>query len=325
MEGKKLTKKSNLWDVLIDGRIFIVLLLLIVIMAAATTKFLMLANIRNVLRQISINAIIAIGMSFVITTGNIDLSVGSIVGLSSIVVGKLAMANMPLPLVITIGVVAGGIAGALNGLIIAHFKIPAFVATLAMQNAVRGAAYLLCEGLPIAGFSSSYNVIGQGYWLGVPIPVYIMFLVAIIAWFVFARTRFGRHVYFTGGNEMAARNSGINVFGVKVSVYTISGILAGLAAVILTFRIASALPENGTGYEGDAIAATVIGGTAMRGGYSTVYGTLVGALILGIIENGMNLLGVSEYWQMIIKGLVILLAVIMDNEVSRIRMEKVKK
>lgn len=325
MEKQKVKARRSLFDILIDGRIFVVLFILVMVMTIATNKFLMLTNIRNVLRQISINAIIAIGMSFVITTGNIDLSVGSIVAFASIVAGKLAMANVPLPVVILISILAGALVGSINGLIIAHFKIPAFVATLAMQNAIKGAAYLLCEGLPIAGFNSAYNVLGQGYFLSIPVPVYIMFIVAIIAWFVFSKTSFGRHVYFTGGNEIAARNSGINVFGIKVAAYTISGMLAGLGSVILTFRIASALPENGQGYEGDAIAATVIGGTAMRGGYSTVYGTLVGALILGIIENGMNLLGVSEYWQMIVKGLVILLAVIMDNEVSRIRMEKAKK
>lgn len=320
MERK--TTSARFKRIIAKNRMLFVLSFLVIIVSFTSPAFLTLKNFTNVLRQISINAIIAFGMSFVITAGGIDLSVGSIVGIAGVGMGLLATSEHPIFLIVLLSLMIGALVGALNGFGIAKFRIPPFIATLAMQNVARGIAYILCDGLPIIGFREKYIIIGQGYWMGVPIPVYIMAVVAIFAAVVFNKTQFGRYVYFTGGNEQAALYSGINVFKVKVITYMICGMLAGLGGLVLSFRVASAMPTNGLGFEGDAIAAAVIGGCAMRGGYSTVHGTLIGALILGVISNGMNLLGITQYWQMIMKGFVIFIAVVLD---SRLTNEKLSK
>ena len=285
--SKREVTSQNILAILMKNRMFIILVALIVFMTFASPVFFTTSNFLNVLRQISINGIVALGISFVITIGCIDLSVGSTVGLAGIVMGQAALLGWPTPIVILIGLGVGLAVGVLNGLGIAIFRIPPFVATLAMQNAIRGLAYIFCDGMPLVNFEDRYVDIGQGYWLGIPVPVYILAAVAIICAIIFNKTKFGRNLFYTGGNEQAAQISGINVFKIKVTAYAICGMLAGLAGVVLSFRVASAMPVNGDGYEGDAIAAAVIGGAAMRGGYSTVRGTIIGALILGIISNGM--------------------------------------
>ena len=307
-------KKTNIKDVLSRGRIFIIFLALFILMSILrTNSFLNYTNIMNLLKQISVNTILAVGMTLVMTTGCFDLSVGSVVGAVGIVVGLCAQSNMPIVAIFFVAAAVGAIFGVLNGLAIAIFKIPSFIVTLAMMQIARGVAYIISNGFPVGNFDKSYLVIGQGFFLGLPIPVYIMIIVVFLMWIVMSKTKFGRHVYFVGGNEESSRLCGINVFAIRVISHTLCSILAGLAAIVLTFRVASAMPGAGEGYEMDAIAASVIGGCSLNGGVSNMWGTLIGALILGIISNGMNLLGITTYPQMIIKGVIIFAAVLLDT------------
>lgn len=307
-------KKTNIKEVLSRGRIFIIFLALFILMSILrTNSFLNYTNIMNLLKQISVNTILAVGMTLVMTTGCFDLSVGSVVGAVGIVVGLCAQSNMPIVVIFFVAAAVGAIFGVLNGLAIAIFKIPSFIVTLAMMQIARGVAYIISNGFPVGNFDKSYLVIGQGFFLGLPIPVYIMIIVVFLMWIVMSMTKFGRHVYFVGGNEESSRLCGINVFAIRVISHTLCSILAGIAAIVLTFRVASAMPGAGEGYEMDAIAASVIGGCSLNGGVSNMWGTLIGALILGIISNGMNLLGITTYPQMIIKGVIIFAAVLLDT------------
>lgn len=307
-------KKTNIKEVLSRGRIFIIFLALFILMSILrTNSFLNYTNIMNLLKQISVNTILAVGMTLVMTTGCFDLSVGSVVGAVGIVVGLCAQSNMPIVAIFFVAAAVGAIFGVLNGLAIAIFKIPSFIVTLAMMQIARGVAYIISNGFPVGNFDKSYLVIGQGFFLGLPIPVYIMIIVVFLMWIVMSKTKFGRHVYFVGGNEESSRLCGINVFAIRVISHTLCSILAGIAAIVLTFRVASAMPGAGEGYEMDAIAASVIGGCSLNGGVSNMWGTLIGALILGIISNGMNLLGITTYPQMIIKGVIIFAAVLLDT------------
>ncbi|MGI6041588.1 MAG: ABC transporter permease [Candidatus Alectryocaccobium sp.] len=307
-------KKTNIKEVLSRGRIFIIFLALFILMSILrTNSFLNYTNIMNLLKQISVNTILAVGMTLVMTTGCFDLSVGSVVGAVGIVVGLCAQSNMPIVVIFFVAAAVGAIFGVLNGLAIAIFKIPSFIVTLAMMQIARGVAYIISNGFPVGNFDKSYLVIGQGFFLGLPIPVYIMIIVVFLMWIVMSKTKFGRHVYFVGGNEESSRLCGINVFAIRVISHTLCSILAGIAAIVLTFRVASAMPGAGEGYEMDAIAASVIGGCSLNGGVSNMWGTLIGALILGIISNGMNLLGITTYPQMIIKGVIIFAAVLLDT------------
>lgn len=307
-------KKTNIKEVLSRGRIFIIFLALFILMSILrTNSFLNYTNIMNLLKQISVNTILAVGMTLVMTTGCFDLSVGSVVGAVGIVVGLCAQSNMPIVVIFFVAAAVGAIFGVLNGLAIAIFKIPSFIVTLAMMQIARGVAYIISNGFPVGNFDKSYLVIGQGFFLGLPIPVYIMIIVVFLMWIVMSKTKFGRHVYFVGGNEESSRLCGINVFAIRVTSHTLCSILAGIAAIVLTFRVASAMPGAGEGYEMDAIAASVIGGCSLNGGVSNMWGTLIGALILGIISNGMNLLGITTYPQMIIKGVIIFAAVLLDT------------
>ena len=307
-------KKTNIKEVLSRGRIFIIFLVLFILMSILrTNSFLNYTNIMNLLKQISVNTILAVGMTLVMTTGCFDLSVGSVVGAVGIVVGLCAQSNMPIVAIFFVAAAVGAIFGVLNGLAIAIFKIPSFIVTLAMMQIARGVAYIISNGFPVGNFDKSYLVIGQGFFLGLPIPVYIMIIVVFLMWIVMSKTKFGRHVYFVGGNEESSRLCGINVFAIRVISHTLCSILAGIAAIVLTFRVASAMPGAGEGYEMDAIAASVIGGCSLNGGVSNMWGTLIGALILGIISNGMNLLGITTYPQMIIKGVIIFAAVLLDT------------
>ncbi len=283
-------------------------------------------NIVNVLRQISINACIATGMTFVIITGGIDLSVGSVLAVVGIVTAQL-LTRLPqimqvgpaIALSCLGGLTAGGLMGSVSGFAIMRFKIPPFVATLAMMTAARGAAFLLCDGRPVWNLPLSFNVLGRGYILGdvfgpwIPVPVVIMLVVMSIAHVILTYTQIGRYVYAVGGNEEAARLSGINVGRVKLFVYSLSGITAALGGIILISRLASGQPGAGESYELYAIAATVLGGTSLSGGKGTLIGTLIGALTMGALNNGLNLAGVESYTQNVILGAVILGAVLIDK------------
>jgi len=294
------------------------LLIFSVIISIINPRFLSIFNILNVLRQTSINAIIAAGMTFVILTGGIDLSVGSVLAFSGAVAAAMVAAGQPLILVLIVTLITGTAMGLVTGTIISRGKVQAFIATLVTMTIVRGATLVFTEGKPInAGIgraSDAFAWLGGGYILGIPVPVYIMAVVYGLVWYTLHQTRFGRYTYALGGNEEAARLSGLSTKKLKTLVYGISGFLASLSGIIMTSRLSSAQPTAGTGYELDAIAAVVLGGTSLAGGSGRILGTVVGALIIGVLNNSLNLMNVSSYYQMIAKGAVILLAVLIDRK-----------
>ncbi|WHX40330.1 ribose ABC transporter permease [Mesobacillus sp. AQ2] len=292
------------------------LFLIAIILSVMSADFLTVNNIFNVLRQVSINALIAFGMTFVILTGGIDLSVGSILALSSaLTAGMLAGGTDPI-LALLIGLMAGAAMGAINGLIITKGKVAPFIATLATMTIYRGFTLVYTEGRPITGLSDavSFQMLGKGYFLGIPFPVITMLITYAILYFLLKKTTFGRGVYAIGGNEEASLLSGLRVDRIKIGVYSLTGLLAALAGTTLTSRLNSAQPTAGVSYELDAIAAVVLGGTSLSGGRGWIFGTLVGALIIGVLNNGLNLLNVSSFYQQVVKGGVILLAVLLDRK-----------
>lgn len=294
---------------------FIGLVVICVGLAFLSPDFLTVGNMMDVMRQVSINAIIAFGMTLVILLGGIDLSVGSILAVSSVLGGIVMKSGHDAVLATLVAVLAGAFLGWVNGIVIAPGKVAPFIATLATMTLLRGVALVLSKGSPITGFSSDFfSLLGGGYLLRlVPIPVVCMLVIFAAFWFVLKKTVFGRHVYATGGNAEAARLSGVKTDRVQIIVYTVSGAMAAVAGVILTSRLNSAQPTAGAGYELDAIAAVVLGGTSLAGGRGWIFGTLVGALLIGVLNNGLNLLGVSAFYQQVIKGAVILLAVLLDR------------
>ncbi len=277
-----------------------------------TPHFLTVSNLLNVAQQTSINAIIAVGLTFVIISGGIDLSVGSLVAFSGVVMASLLQRGVPVTLAIAAGLATGLGWGLMNGLLITLGRLPPFIATLGMMSVARGGALLFTEGRPISGFAEGFRWLATGEVLFVPVPVVIMGVIYVIAHFVLRRTPFGRYVFAVGGNEETALLSGVQVRWHKTMVYGACGLLSALAAVVLTARLNSAQPIAGINYELDAIAATVIGGTSLLGGQGSVVGTLIGALIMGVLRNGLNLLSVSSFIQQIVIGAVIILAVLVD-------------
>ncbi|MBX9299098.1 ribose ABC transporter permease [Chromobacterium piscinae] len=294
---------------------FIALVLVAVGLSVMSPDFLTVNNLLNVMRQVSINALIAFGMTLVILLGGIDLSVGSILALSSVLTATLLQAGVAPMLATLLGILAGAAMGLFNGLVISKGKVAPFIATLATMTILRGLALVFSNGSPITGFDSElFSMLGGGYVAGlVPVPVVWMLILFAGFWFLLKKTVFGRHLYATGGNEEAARLSGVKVDRVKLWVYTASGAMSAMAGVVLTSRLNSAQPTAGTGYELDAIAAVVLGGTSLSGGRGWIFGTLIGALLIGVLNNGLNLLGVSSFYQQVIKGAVILLAVLLDR------------
>jgi inositol transport system permease protein len=318
--------------------IVLIFIAMFVAMALLTDAFLQPRNLVNVVRQISVVGLIAIGVTMVIITTGIDLSSGSVLALAAVCAASLAQqpgwhdAKYPglvVPVIVPIlaALAIGLLCGAINGGLIAKFKIPPFIATLGMMTVARGFA-LIYSNRPVSGLTDTYNFIGQGEILkvipisgqpplGIPIPVIILAVVAISAHVLLNNTRFGRHIYAIGGNEQAALISGLNVGRIKIGVYTIAGLLSGLAGLVLSSRIGSGQAGLGVGYELDAIASAVIGGTSLSGGIGTIWGTIIGALIIGVLNNGLDLLNVSAYWQTIVKGTIIVVAVIVDERKNR--------
>ncbi|RHW42588.1 ribose ABC transporter permease [Neobacillus notoginsengisoli] len=292
------------------------LVILILILAVVSPSFLTLNNVFNVLRQVSINALIAFGMTFVILTGGIDLSVGSILALSSALTAGMLASGMDPVLAVLIGLLAGAAMGALNGLIITKGKVAPFIATLATMTIFRGLTLVYTDGRPITGLSDStlFELMGRGYLGWIPVPVIWMLVTYCILYFILKKTTFGRRVYAIGGNEEASILSGIRADRIKFWVYSITGTLSALAGIILASRLNSAQPTAGATYELDAIAAVVLGGTSLSGGRGWIFGTLVGALIIGVLNNGLNLMNVSSFYQQVVKGGVILLAVLLDRK-----------
>ncbi len=311
---KKLLSKE--W--LIEQKSLIALLFLVVVVSFLNPNFFTVDNLLNILRQTSVNAIIAVGMTLVILTAGIDLSVGSVLALCGAFAATLVAMEVPVLVAVPTALLAGAALGAISGIIIAKGKVQAFIATLVTMTLLRGVTMVYTDGRPIStGFTDTADTFawfGTGYALGIPVPVWLMVVVFAGAWYLLNHTRFGRYVYALGGNESATRLSGINVDRVKIGVYAICGLLAALAGIIVTSRLSSAQPTAGMGYELDAIAAVVLGGTSLMGGKGRIMGTLIGALIIGFLNNALNLLDVSSYYQMIAKAVVILLAVLVDNK-----------
>ena len=306
----------------------IALLLMFIALSLASDKFLTVDNGMNVLRQISINLCLSIGMTLVILSGGIDLSVGSVLALAGAVAAGLlkngiALAMFGVSLEFTVfgavlaGILVGLVLGWFNGFVITRFSLPPFVATLGTLSIARGLTQLWTHGFPITGLGPQFGFIGTGHLLGLPMPVWISGALVAVFTLVTRRTRFGRYVYAVGGNERAAQLTGLNLRRIRIWVYALGGALAGVAGLILTARLDSATPSAGMGYELDSIAAVVIGGTSLNGGRGSVPGTVLGCLIIGILNNGLVLLEVSPFWQQVIKGLVILLAVALDRMSAR--------
>lgn len=292
------------------------LIILIVIVTILNPSFIEPLNILNLLRQVSINALIAFGMTFVILTGGIDLSVGSILALSSAVMANFMVSGWDPIIAIILGCLLGGILGAINGLLITKGRMAPFIATLATMTIFRGLTLVYTNGNPITGLGNqaAFQFLGRGYLFGIPVPAITMLIVFAILWIILHKTPFGRKTYAIGGNEKASIISGIKVDRIKIMIYALIGLLSALAGAILTSRLNSAQPTAGTSYELDAIAAVVLGGTSLTGGRGRIVGTLIGALIIAILNNGLNLLGVSSFYQMVVKGIVIAIAVLLDRK-----------
>lgn len=294
--------------------IYIAFLIIFVLLAIASPAFLTAKNLINIIRQISVVGIISVGMTYVIISGGIDLSVGAVAALAGVITANYMREGeaFPLPIAVGIGLLVGLASGAFSGFFITKLKVPPFIATLASTTIAKGITYVYTNGRPITGLAENFKNLGNGYLGFIPIPVAIYIAVMIVGAFFLHFTRYGRYIFAVGGNEKSAEVSGINTSMVKFSCYAISGFCAALAGIVLAARIQTGQPASGVGFEQDAITAVVIGGGSLSGGVGSVIGTLVGMLILGVMTNGLDLLNVSSYYQQIIKGAIILVAVVSD-------------
>ena len=293
------------------------LVVLLVVFSFASEYFFTTSNLINVARQMSITAIVAVGMTFVIIAGGIDLSVGSTVALGGVISADVLHRSGSPALAVAAGIVTGIVVGTFNGVVTARGRIAGFITTLATMQAIRGLGYIYTGGNPVSAFDKSFTAIGVDSVLGIPIPILIMLVVVGIGYLLLNRTRFGRYVYAVGGSETASRWTGLRVARVQSLVYVITGMLAGLAGVVLAARLGSGQPAAGQGFELDVIAAVILGGTSLVGGKGKISGTLIGVVLVAVLSNGLTLLDVSTYWQMVIKGAIILAAVILDTRARK--------
>lgn len=338
--GQATPKKRGAWLlVLLKARTFIALIALLIVFSSLSTTFLTPASLIIMTKHVAINAFLAIGMTFVILTGGIDLSVGSILGVTGMLAGMLINVGLILPLfgvrvyfsvwVITLIVLlAGVLLGAVNGFIITRLNVAPFIATLGMLYVARGMALLSNNGSTFPNLvgdaelgNTGFPWLGAGEFIGIPVTIWLMLLLAGVAWFITERTPFGRQVYAIGGNERAAELSGIRVKRVKTYVYMISGFCAAIGGLVVASQLQAAHPASGETFELNAIAAAVLGGTSLSGGRGTILGTIVGAFVIGVLGDGLVILGVSEFWQIVIKGLVIVLAVAIDQFQARLQQQ----
>lgn len=310
MKEKKKMNLAATWEKV--GMPF-VLLVLVVFMLIKAPNFGTVSNLFNVARSISISAILAAGMTFVIITTGIDLSVGSTIAVSGCIAVLAAQQGLNPLLAILLGMVIGALIGLINGFLIAYCNLAAFIVTLGTMTFMRGLAYTITGGLPIVDNGLNFRALGNGYLFHVPIPFIVMIIVYVVMWIVLDKTKYGSHVYAVGGNAEAARLAGINVKGVLLSVYVIAGLCAGLAGCIFAARVVSAQPTAGDGYEMDAIAAAVLGGTSLMGGKGKIPGTLIGTIIFGVLTTGLVLMNVPFFTQQLVKGIVIIIAVLIDG------------
>lgn len=292
---------------------FLAMCIFLVVFPTTRTTFLTSKNVFNILRQNAANLFLATGMTMVIILGGIELSVGSVIALSGVVTAGCVV-NFGLPEIVAflIGIAVGAVVGMANGFVICKTEIPPFIVTLASMNITKGIALVLTGGSPIRCMTDTFKFLGAGYVGPIPTSAILMLIIFVIASLIINRTQLGRHIYAVGGNAQAAKFSGINVQRVKFIVYTYTGIMSGIAGVVVASKLYSGQPTAGDGAEMDAIAAVVVGGTSMSGGSGRLGGTLIGVLIIGVLNNGLNLMGVDSNWQYIVKGLVILLAVYVD-------------
>lgn len=309
-------KKNKIINYAQDFGAFAALVLLVVGISIISPQFRTLDNFLSLLRQSSINGLIAFGMTFVILTGGIDLSVGSVLALTTVLCAGMITSGMPVGLAMLLSLVIGAGLGFVSGFLVTKGRLQPFIATLITMTVYRGLTMIYTNGKPISnlGDSKLLNLIGKGSYLGIPIPVIILFVVFLFFYFILKKTTFGRRIYATGSNSKAAKLAGVNIHRTKIIAYVISGIMAALSGMILLSRLNSAQPTLGSGYELDAIAAVALGGTSMNGGRGKIYGTLIGVLIIAVLNNGLNILGISSYYQAVVKGLVILIAVLSDRK-----------
>lgn len=324
-------------ELLIQARAFIALFILMVVFSLLSPAFLTASNLVILAKHVAINAIMAVGITFVILTGGIDLSVGSVVGLAGMITGGLINQGLILRpfgvvlyfniwIIVAIGLLVGAAAGALNGWLVTRYKVAPFIATLGTMYVLRGFAMLRSKGATFPNLvgdpelaTNGFTFLGAGLILGIPVSIWLMILFCVAGIFVATRTPFGRQVYAIGGNERAAELSGVRTGRVKLLVYVISGVCAAMTGLIITSELVAAHPATGQSFEMNAIAAVVLGGTSLAGGRGTIGGTIIGAFVIGVLSDGLVLLGVSEFWQMVIKGVVIITAVVIDHLQQRIQ------
>ncbi len=296
--------------------LLVLLLLIIGVMSSLSPRFLTFSNIINILRQSSINGIIACGMTLVILTSGIDLSVGSLLAIATIISALFVKSGASAIISIILALLVGGILGTVNGLVVSYLKVPAFIVTLGMMGIARGLALIISKGAPVTGFPQEFRVLGTGSLGNIPIPIIVGVIIFFITWFLVENTAFGMWVRSVGSNRVASRFSGVPLKRIEVLVYTLSGLFSALSGIILIGRLNSAQPTAGMGYEFSAIAAVVLGGTRFTGGEGTIFGTLIGVLILGVIDNSINILNISPFYEQIIKGSIIALALLAYNKIQ---------
>lgn len=308
--------KQKWFNYLGDYGALISLVLIIVLISIISPEFRTYDNFLSLLRQSSINGFIAFGMTFVILTDAIDLSVGSVLALSTALCAGMITAGVPAGAAMPASLVIGALLGLISGVLVTRGRLQPFIATLITMTTYRGLTMIYTNGKPISrmGDSILLKSIGKGDIGGIPVPVLLLILIFLFFWFLLSKTTFGRHIYATGSNQKAAELAGVNISKTKIAAYVISGIMAALSGLILLSRLNSAQPTLGSGYELDAIAAVALGGTSMSGGRGKIYGTFIGVLIIAVLNNSLNILGVSSYYQDVIKGLVILAAVLSDRK-----------
>lgn len=316
-QPKPVTKRAQIKGLYTLLGLLVFIALMVIAMAIVSPVFLSSGNLINIIRQVSLNGILAVGLTFVILTGGIDLSVGSLVAVTGVVVGSMLVNGYGWMEAVVAGVAISVLFGVFNGVMIAYCGLPPFIATLAGQTIGRGFALVFSDGKPYALANKDFLNIGKGSALGIPIPIWILFIVCAVAAIVLNKTTYGRHVYAFGGNRNATKLSGVKIKFVEMIVYVISALMAGIVGIILAARISSGQPTAGTGYELDAIAAVAIGGTSMSGGIGTLAGTILGFIIIGVLSNSLTLLNVSSFYQQIVKGAIILIAVLMDMRSKR--------
>jgi ribose/xylose/arabinose/galactoside ABC-type transport system permease subunit len=320
---KKMTFLSFFNSVILGHKAIVLIIIFFISLSIMSPVFLTSRNILNVLRQVCVNSILACGFVLIMGNGGVDLSCGSVIGLTGVSMALMMKIGTPFLLAIFIAMLIGAAVESINGFSIVFFKLPPFIVTLGMQQVLRGSTYLLTKMQPITGLPVEFVWIGQGYVGPIPFPIFVMLAVTIIMWVIINRTKFGRYALACGGNTEAARVSGINVGFVRIRAYATMGMVAAVASAVMCARAASAQPAGGTGMEMEAIAAGTIGGSKMQGGNANIVGALLGAVIVGLLNNGLNLMGINASWQIVAKGLLILFAMILDSA-STMMLEKLK-